>query len=110
MTKALEESRRGATVVALVPARTDTRWWHESAVDGEVRFMRGRIRFGDSDIGAPFPSAVVVLRPSPRSVTRHRRFCNACGVVAVWHGNARYCSDACRQKAYRQRKADRATP
>lgn len=66
MRKALEESRRGATVVCLVPARTDTRWWHETVIAGgaEVRFVRGRLRFGGAKNSAPFPSAVVVFRPT----------------------------------------------
>ncbi len=63
MCKAFEESRKGATVVCLVPARTDTLWWHKYAMRGEVRFLRGRLRFGDSSNSAPFPSAVVIFRP-----------------------------------------------
>jgi phage N-6-adenine-methyltransferase len=65
MRKALESSREGATVVCLVPARTDTAWWHECAARGEIRFIRGRLRFGGAKCGAPFPSAVVVFRPCP---------------------------------------------
>lgn len=56
----------GATVVCLVPARTDTRWWHDHAMRGEVRFVRGRLKFGGSKNSAPFPSAVVVLKPESR--------------------------------------------
>ncbi|MDC0935064.1 DNA N-6-adenine-methyltransferase [Pirellulales bacterium] len=63
MCKAFEESRTGATVVCLVPARTDTLWWHKYAMRGEVRFLRGRLRFGDASNSAPFPSAVVIFRP-----------------------------------------------
>jgi len=63
MAKAWGESQRGALVVCLVPARTDTRWWHEYAVRGEIRFIRGRLRFGAGKYSAPFPSAVVVFRP-----------------------------------------------
>jgi len=63
MKKAHDEAfDNGATVVCLVPARTDTVWWHEYALGGEVRFIRGRIRFGDGTGRAPFPSAVVVFR------------------------------------------------
>lgn len=61
--KAWEASREGATVVCLLPARTDTAWWHDYCMRGEVRFIRGRLKFGDSKSGAPFPSAVVVFRP-----------------------------------------------
>lgn len=62
MRKAYESAREGAVVVCLVPARTDTAWWHDYAAKGEVRFLRGRIKFGDSSHPAPFPSAVVVFR------------------------------------------------
>ena len=63
MRKAFEESRRGATVVCLVPARTDTAWWHDYAMRGEVRFIRGRLQFSESNHAAPFPSVVIVFRP-----------------------------------------------
>lgn len=65
--KARREAELGATVVALVPARTDTAWWHET-VEGkaEIRFVQGRLTFvhKDGKAGrAPFPSAVVIYRP-----------------------------------------------
>jgi phage N-6-adenine-methyltransferase len=61
--KAQESARRGATVVCLIPARTDTTWWHDFVMPyGEVRFIRGRLRFGNNGNSAPFPSAVVVFR------------------------------------------------
>jgi phage N-6-adenine-methyltransferase len=60
--KAYESANRGATVVCLLPARTDTRWWHEYCMKGEIRFLRGRLKFGDSKNSAPFPSAVVIFR------------------------------------------------
>lgn len=70
--KAAAEAARGCTVVALVPSRTDTRWWHEHVWDRErhaarpgveVRFLKGRVTFSGASAGAPFPSAVVVFRP-----------------------------------------------
>lgn len=63
MRKAYESSLRGATVVCLVPARTDTAWWHDWAARGSVEFIRGRLKFGGSPNSAPFPSALVVFRP-----------------------------------------------
>lgn len=63
MKKALEASKEGALVACLVPARTDTVWWHEYAMKGEIRFIRGRLKFGGSQNSAPFPSAVVIFRP-----------------------------------------------
>jgi hypothetical protein len=49
-------------VACLMPARVDTSWWHDYATCGEIRFLRGRVRFGGASSGAPFPSAVVVFR------------------------------------------------
>ena len=63
MRKAYESAQGGATVVCLVPARTDTVWWHDFAAKGEVRFLRGRLKFGASKNSAPFPSAIIVFRP-----------------------------------------------
>ena len=63
MNKAFGAAQDGATVVCLVPARTDTDWWHRFAMRGEVRFFKGRLKFGDAVNPAPFPSAVVVFRP-----------------------------------------------
>jgi phage N-6-adenine-methyltransferase len=62
MQKALQESERGATVVCLVPARTDTEWWHKYALHGEIRFIRGRVKFQGANATAPFPSAIVIFR------------------------------------------------
>jgi len=63
MRKAYESAQRGALVVCLVPARTDTAWWHDYASRGEVTFLRGRVRFVGAPFNAPFPSALVVFRP-----------------------------------------------
>ena len=60
---AVESALAGALVVCLVPARTDTRWWHQYATRGEIRYLRGRLKFGQAVNSAPFPSAIVVLRP-----------------------------------------------
>ena len=49
-------------VVCLVPARTDTAWWHELVMRcGEIHFLRGRVRFEGAEHAAPFPSAIVVF-------------------------------------------------
>ncbi len=63
MRKAWEESRKGCTVVCLVNARTDTRWWHDWAKRGQVFFIKGRLKFGDGKMSAPFPSCLVVFWP-----------------------------------------------
>jgi phage N-6-adenine-methyltransferase len=54
----------GATVVCLLPARVDTKWWHDYCAQAEVHFVKGRLKFGGSANSAPFPSAVVVFRPT----------------------------------------------
>jgi len=61
--KAYEESLKGAVVVCLLPARTDTSWWHDYVMkSNDIRFIRGRLKFGNSQNSAPFPSAVVVFK------------------------------------------------
>ncbi len=59
--KAYESAQNGATVVCLIPARTDTAWWHDYVMKGEVKFLRGRLKFGGSKNSAPFPSAIVTF-------------------------------------------------
>jgi phage N-6-adenine-methyltransferase len=64
--KAAETAAQGTTVVMLLPARTDTRWFHYfiyKQPSVEVRFVKGRLKFGGSKTSAPFPSMVVVFRP-----------------------------------------------
>lgn len=52
------------TAVLLLPARTDTRWFHDFILGkAEVRFVRGRLKFGDGNTRAPFPSMIVIFRP-----------------------------------------------
>jgi site-specific DNA-methyltransferase (adenine-specific) len=49
--------------VMLIPARTDTAWFHDFIYQkAEIRFVRGRLRFGDSTENAPFPSMVVIFK------------------------------------------------
>lgn len=64
--KAYEAARGGgATVVCLIPSRTDTRWWHEYVVKAtEIRFIRGRLKFGGGKNSAPFPSAIAIFKPN----------------------------------------------
>jgi phage N-6-adenine-methyltransferase len=61
--KAYEESRCGntQTIVMLIPARTDTKFWHQSIVGkATIFFLKGRLKFGNADQVAPFPSCLVV--------------------------------------------------
>lgn len=59
--KAYEESLKGCTVVCLLPARTDTRYFHEYCTKGTIEFIKGRLKFGGSKNSAPFPSMIVVF-------------------------------------------------
>ena len=72
MQKAAAEAALGCTVVCLVPSRTDTRWFHDHVWDVtthaprphvEIRFLCGRLKFGDGTGSAPFPSMLVIFRP-----------------------------------------------
>ena len=67
MAKAFLESQQGALVVCLIPARTDTHWWHDYAMRGHITFLRGRLKFAPKGHpglnSAPFPSALVVFYP-----------------------------------------------
>lgn len=59
--KAYESSLNGTTVVCLLPARTDTAWWHDYCMRGDITFIRGRLKFGNAKSNAPFPSAIVTF-------------------------------------------------
>ena len=60
--KAYEESLKGITVVCLIPSRTDTKYWHDYCMkSSEIRFVKGRLKFGNSTNSAPFPSAIVIF-------------------------------------------------
>lgn len=66
VTKARREQLRGNLTVMLIPARTDTIVFHESIYNQpnvEVRFIKGRLKFGGSENSAPFPSMLVVFHP-----------------------------------------------
>lgn len=56
-------SESNATVVMLLPARTDTKWFHDYIYHkAEIRFIKGRLKFGNSKNSAPFPSMIVIFR------------------------------------------------
>ena len=60
--KAYEESKKGKLVVMLIPSRTDTIAWHEYCMKAkEIVFIKGRLKFGNSNNSAPFPSAIIVF-------------------------------------------------
>ena len=63
--KANDEATEGCKVVCLLPARTDTRWFHDQIYENskaEIRFLKGRLKFGDSKNSAPFPSMIVIFK------------------------------------------------
>lgn len=62
----------GAKTVCLLPARTDTKWFHDYCTKGEVTFIKGRLKFGGSKNSAPFPSMIVVFSPAKPSSNEHR--------------------------------------
>ena len=62
--KAFEQSNKylGKAVVCLLPARTDTKWFHDYCMAGNIRFLKGRLKFGNSKNSAPFPSMIVIFK------------------------------------------------
>jgi phage N-6-adenine-methyltransferase len=63
--KAYTESQQGSVVVMLIPARTDTAWWHNYVMKAsEIVLVQGRLRFDNSADSAPFPSAVIIFDPT----------------------------------------------
>ena len=70
--KAYSESLKpGTRVVCLIPARTDTKYWHEYCMKAkEIHFVKGRLKFGGSANSAPFPSAVVVFESQPQTIIK----------------------------------------
>jgi len=60
------QTGRAEVVVLLIPSRTDTKWFHDYCLRGEIRFVRGRLQFGESHDNAPFPSMIVIFRRPPQ--------------------------------------------
>lgn len=62
-----EHMKNGTTIVMLLPARTDTKWFHDDILGwAEIRFLRGRLKFGGSKNSAPFPSMLAIYKNSKR--------------------------------------------
>lgn len=71
--KSWRASRSGATVVMLIPARTNTSWFQDLCLDhGEVRFIRGRPKFGEAEHGLPQPLCIIIFRPSRHKIGSYR--------------------------------------
>jgi len=60
----LSTQKPNTKVVCLLPARTDTKWFHKYCTHGEIWFIKGRLRFGGAKTSAPFPSMVVIFNNS----------------------------------------------
>jgi len=62
--KSYEESQKErTTIVMLIPARTDTAWFHKYIYNkAEIRFLKGRLKFSESKNSAPFPSMIVIFK------------------------------------------------
>ncbi len=62
--KGHQEAQKGKLIVFLLPARTDTEWFHNIILKNnyEVRFIKGRLKFGDKKGSAPFPSILVIMK------------------------------------------------
>jgi site-specific DNA-methyltransferase (adenine-specific) len=65
----LERWHDADLAVYLIPARTDTRWFHEIVLPyaSEIRFVRGRLKFGDAKNSAPFPSMLAIFKTAASS-------------------------------------------
>jgi len=69
--KAADEGDRAPVICCLIPARTDTAWWHDHvAMHAKVIFLRGRVRFVGGASAAPFPSAVAVFGEMAENLPR----------------------------------------
>lgn len=105
MAKATTEvaENRAELVVCLVPARVDARWYRAAAsMASMVRILPQRVKFGGCTDSAPFPSAVLVLGSDGK---RHGAVPKRCAVCRrYWfpaRSDAKTCSHACRERAYR---------
>lgn len=67
--KAYQSAQEGCTVVCLLPARTNTGYWHDICMKGEIRFIRGYPKFGNAVQGLKAPLAIVIFRPE-RNLTQ----------------------------------------
>ncbi len=79
--KAYIEAQKGVTVVMLIPARTDTAYFHDFIKDcAEIRFIRGRLKFtdedGNSSDSAPFPSMVVIYNKGSDRLASCSSYCS----------------------------------
>lgn len=68
--KGFEQWKKGKTVVFLIPARTDTKRFHDYLLPyAEIRFIKGRLKFEGAKFTAPFPSMVCILRANKEELS-----------------------------------------
>lgn len=62
--KIIIEHKKGKSIVLLVPSRTDTKWFHKHVLTTakEIRFVKGRLKFGGAKDSAPFPSMIIIFK------------------------------------------------
>lgn len=84
----------GATVVMLLPARTDTQWFHDYIRGkAEVRFIKGRLKFGGSSNSAPFPSMLAIFWPRDKEgKVKKTDYSKALDIAAKWLEQAGACT------------------
>lgn len=84
--KAHIEAQKGKKIVMLIPARTDTTWFHDIIVKNnyKTRFIKGRLKFGGSKTSAPFPSMIVIFQ-TKTEVSRDRRVKKMLEKWCVYH-------------------------
>jgi len=76
--KAYNENKKGAFVVMLIPARTDTKYFHKYIYNKhEIRFIKGRLKFNDERKSAPFPSMIVIMRRKNVANTCYQKIVNS---------------------------------
>jgi hypothetical protein len=82
----LERAHEAEVAVFLIPARTDTRWFHSIVLPHakEIRFIKGRLKFGGAKTGAPFPSMIVVFENPRPDTPQPPQHTNEFGKLLGW--------------------------
>lgn len=82
--KAVWETWNGVTTVMLIPVRSNTAWWHDLCIPfGEIRFVKGRPKFGNADEGLPWPLAIIVFRGRPMLSSNEKVEADGAGIIAT---------------------------
>ena len=94
--KAAATAAAGVTVVALLPARTDTAWFHDHVLahGAEVRYVRGRLKFGEATSSAPFANLVVIFHAAPQGPAKTEQPAPSTAELATTTPSTRQATDA----------------